>query len=125
MISIKIQCSSDDEMSKVREKFHNALVGSESYVDTDNAIRYINSNIAIYDNQDDSTSFYLVLGDNSSNNLKVTIGFKGCFNKDNSVEFVENAECTDNNTSSVPINTSLTAEQLRNATLTLNIDRED
>ena len=72
MINMIIQCGSKEEMEHKKTRMHEALKGSPAY---------INSEIAICDNDD--TSFYLVVGNNNDRDLKVTIGSKS---------FVENNE---------------------------------
>lgn len=75
MISIIIQCSSQEEMEQKKTRMHEALIGSPAYIE---------SEIAICDNND--TSFYLVVGNNNDRDLEIIIGSK---------MFIENKE--DNN----------------------------
>lgn len=76
MINMIIQCSSKEEMEQKKTRMHEALKGSPAY---------INSEIAICDNDD--TSFYLIVGNNNDRDLKVTIGTKA---------LIENVEEQDN-----------------------------
>ena len=64
MISIKVNCNDSEKMIQVREKFHKALVGSPEYVD---------SSIAICDDDKDDTVFYLALGNLNENNIQIEV----------------------------------------------------
>ena len=63
MINLVIKCKDNETMLKTREKFHNALVGSPAY---------LSSEIAIC-NEDDDTSFNLVVGDINNNDITKVI----------------------------------------------------
>lgn len=65
MIIFKVNCKEQEKMFEKREEFHNALVGSPAY---------INSEIAICDNDEDKTSFFLIVGnDNNDKNVEYEI----------------------------------------------------
>lgn len=62
MIVFKINCYTQEKMIKKREEFHEALIGSPAYQD---------SEIAVCD--EDDTSFLLIIGKNNENNIKYNI----------------------------------------------------
>ena len=63
-ITITVKCKDQEEMFKAREIMHNALIGSPGY---------INSEIAICDNDEDSTSFHLFVGETNDDNVEFKV----------------------------------------------------
>lgn len=58
MISLRFKSTNYDKLLNMREHFHNALVGNQSYIDSINAI--------CDDNKEDSYGFLLVIGESDS-----------------------------------------------------------
>ena len=64
MINLVIRTKDNESMLKIREEFHNALVGSPAYV---------SSEIAICTENHDGIEFNLVVGNNNSNDITKVI----------------------------------------------------
>lgn len=60
MIVLIVKSKDRETMFQKREEFHNALVGS---------LAYMESEIAICDMQEDETSFLLIIGNNNDNDI--------------------------------------------------------
>ncbi len=67
MISFKVNVEDKKNVDAVKEGFHNALVGSPAY---------INSEIAICDGGEEC-DFFLVVGNNNDNDLAVDLNING------------------------------------------------
>ena len=65
MISLVIKSKDKESMVSIKEKFHNALVGSPAYIE---------SEIAICDRDDNS--FYLAIGNDNDNDITKVINIE-------------------------------------------------